>query len=104
MVMNRIENFPKPVVAAIHGVALGGGLEVGPRLSRPCRERQQEDQARSSRVAARSACPAPAAPSACRGLIGVQAALDMMLTGKQVDGQEGARSSGSSTTSSRLRF
>ncbi|MGB5696972.1 MAG: enoyl-CoA hydratase-related protein, partial [Polyangiales bacterium] len=26
--MNRIEGFPKPVVAAIHGVALGGGLEV----------------------------------------------------------------------------
>ena len=27
-VMNRVENFSKPVVAAIHGVALGGGLET----------------------------------------------------------------------------
>ena len=28
-VINRIENSSKPVVAAIHGVAAGGGLEVG---------------------------------------------------------------------------
>ena len=27
-VMSRIASFPKPVVAAIHGVALGGGLET----------------------------------------------------------------------------
>src|SRR6056300_1037220 len=27
-VVDKIENFPKPVVAAISGVALGGGLEV----------------------------------------------------------------------------
>src|SRR4030095_7240147 len=28
LVVDTIENCPKPVVAAIHGTALGGGLEV----------------------------------------------------------------------------
>ncbi|NIS44588.1 MAG: fatty acid oxidation complex subunit alpha FadJ, partial [candidate division Zixibacteria bacterium] len=27
-VLNRMADFPRPIVAAIHGSALGGGLEV----------------------------------------------------------------------------
>ena len=34
--IQRMEDSPKPVVAAIHGSCLGGGSEVGPSTPRPC--------------------------------------------------------------------
>ena len=58
-----IEECPKPVVAAIHSVCMGGGLE----LALGCHWRIAAKGAkiafpRSSSVC----CPAPAAPNACR--------------------------------------
>jgi 3-hydroxyacyl-CoA dehydrogenase len=84
-VCNRIEACGKPVVAAIHGPALGGGLEVALaahyRLALP---------------AARLGLPEvqlgllPGAGGTQRTprLAGVKAALDMMLSGRHVGAEE----------------
>jgi 3-hydroxyacyl-CoA dehydrogenase len=84
-VCNRIEACGKPVVAAIHGPALGGGLEVALaahyRLALP---------------AARLGLPEvqlgllPGAGGTQRTprLVGAQAALDMMLSGRHVGAAE----------------
>ncbi len=81
--MARLESFGKPVVAAIHGDCLGGGLE----LALAC----------TARIASASDKTKLALPEVMLGLlpgaggtvrlprlIGLQAALDMMLTGKTI--------------------
>lgn len=82
-ILNRIENSSKPVVAAIHGSALGAGLEI-------C-------LACHARVASNSKSTKLAQPEIQLGifpggggtqrlprLIDLQIALDMMLTGKNI--------------------
>ncbi|MBW2507626.1 MAG: enoyl-CoA hydratase/isomerase family protein, partial [Deltaproteobacteria bacterium] len=82
-VMNRIEAFPKPVVAAIHGVALGGGLET----ALACHARVASDSNKTKLglpEAQLGLLPGAGGTQRLPRLIGVQPALDMMLTGKQV--------------------
>ncbi len=82
-ILNRIENSSKPVIAAIHGSALGAGLEI-------C-------LACHARVASNSKSTKFALPEVQLGifpggggtqrlprLIDLQIALDMMLTGKNI--------------------
>ena len=81
--MNRIEGFPKPVVAAVHGVALGGGCEV----ALACHARVASDSSKTK--FGQPECQLGLLPGAggtqrLPRLIGVQPALDLMLTGKQV--------------------
>ena len=86
-VMNRIENCPKPVVAAIHGVALGGGLEV----ALACHARVATDSKKTKLglpEAQLGLLPGGGGTQRLPRQIGVQAALDMMLTGKQVDAKK----------------
>jgi 3-hydroxyacyl-CoA dehydrogenase len=82
-VINLIERCPKPVVAAIHGTALGGGLETA--------------LACHYRVAVRSAklglpevalglLPGAGGTQRLPRIVGVTAALDMMVFGKPVSG------------------
>lgn len=81
--MNRIEKFSKPVVAAIHGVALGGGLEV----ALACHARVATDSPKTKLGLPESQLgllPGAGGTQRLPRLIGVQPALDMMLTGKQV--------------------
>src|SRR5258705_10390660 len=84
-VCQRIEACAKPVIAAIHGAGLGGGLEVA--LAAPYR------------VALRSARPGlpevqlgllPGAGGTQRAprLIGIEAALDLILSGRHVGADE----------------
>ena len=81
----RIAGFPKPVVAAMHGVALGGGFELGLAA-----------QARVGMVGLRLGLPEvnlgllPGAGGTQRlpRLIGAEAALQMMLGGKPITADE----------------
>ena len=86
-VMNRIERFSKPVVAAIHGVALGGGLET----ALACHARVASDSKKTKLglpEAQLGLLPGAGGTQRLPRLIGVQPALDMMLTGKQVDAKK----------------
>ena len=83
VVMNRIENFPKPVVAAIHGVALGGGLET----ALACHARVASDSKKTQLglpEAQLGLLPGGGGTQRLPRQVGVQPALDMMLTGKQI--------------------
>ena len=85
--MARIESFGKPVVAAIHGVALGGGLEV----ALACHARVASDSKKTKLGLPESQLgliPGAGGTQRLPRLIGVQPALDMMLTGKQVDAKK----------------
>jgi 3-hydroxyacyl-CoA dehydrogenase/enoyl-CoA hydratase/3-hydroxybutyryl-CoA epimerase len=85
--MNRIEDFGKPVVAAIHGVALGGGLEV----ALACHARVVSDSKKTKLGLPESQLglmPGAGGTQRLPRLIGVQPALDMMLTGKQLDAKK----------------
>ncbi|HJK96562.1 MAG TPA: fatty acid oxidation complex subunit alpha FadJ [Polyangiaceae bacterium LLY-WYZ-14_1] len=82
--MSRIADFPKPVVAAIHGAALGGGLE----LALACHERVASDSPKTKLGVPEvqlGLLPGAGGTQRLPRLIGVQPALDLMLTGKQVD-------------------
>jgi len=82
--MARIESFGKPVVAAIDGVALGGGLEV----ALACHARVASDSKKTKLGLPESQLgllPGAGGTQRLPRLIGVQPALDMMLTGKQLD-------------------
>ena len=82
--LNRLERLDIPVVAAIDGAALGGGLET----ALACTYRIATDSPRT-----RLGLPEvnlgiiPGAGGTARlpRLIGLRAALDLMLTGKQLD-------------------
>ncbi|WP_028226337.1 3-hydroxyacyl-CoA dehydrogenase NAD-binding domain-containing protein [Paraburkholderia ferrariae] len=84
-VCNRIEACPKPVIVAIHGAALGGGLEValaahyrlavaGARLGLP--------------EVTLGLLPGAGGTQRAARLMGAEAALSLMLSGRHVDVQE----------------
>src|SRR4029453_16004885 len=84
-VCERIENSIKPVVAAIHGAALGGGLEIA--LSAHYRL-----AARGARLGLPEVnlglLPGAGGTQRAPRLIGVPAALDLILSGRHVDAEE----------------
>lgn len=82
-ILNRVEQSPKPVVAAMHGAAMGGGLEV----ALACHYRLASDD--KSTVFALpevqlGLLPGGGGTQRLPALIGIRAALDMMLTGKKI--------------------
>jgi 3-hydroxyacyl-CoA dehydrogenase len=84
-VQDMMENSPKPVVAAIHGTALGGGLEVALcahyRVAVP-----------SARVGlpevALGLLPGAGGTQRLPRIVGVEAALDMVTSGRHVPAKQ----------------
>jgi 3-hydroxyacyl-CoA dehydrogenase / enoyl-CoA hydratase / 3-hydroxybutyryl-CoA epimerase len=79
--MDRVEQFPKPIVAAIHGACLGGGCE----LALACHWRVATDSAKTQiGLPEVQLGLLPGAGGCVRlpRLIGARAALDIILAGK----------------------
>lgn len=90
--LNRLERLPIPVVAAIDGVALGGGLEV----ALACTFRIATDDRRTKvglPEVQLGILPGAGGTQRLPRLVGLRTALDLMLTGKQLDARR-AKSAG----------
>ncbi len=80
---DRLDNFEKPVVAAIHGACLGGGLE----WALACDYRIATDSPKTSIGLPETQLgliPGAGGTQRLPALIGAQAALDLILTGKSL--------------------
>ena len=82
---NRIESFPVPVVAAINGIAAGGGLE----LALACHLRIASTQASFSLPETKlGLIPGYGGTQRLTRELGVGPAVEMMLTGKSLTSEE----------------
>ncbi len=85
-IIDRIEAMPKPVVAAIHGTATGGALE----LALACAHRiAAEDAEMGLPEVTLGFVPGAGGTQRLPRLVGVPRALDLILTGRRVTGAEG---------------
>jgi len=85
---NRIENLNKPVIAAINGFALGGGLE----LALVCDLRVMSEKAKLGFPEVKiSAIPCYGGTQRLTRLIGAGRAKEIIFTGRNVDAQEALR-------------
>ena len=85
-VIDRIEAFERPVVAAIHGTALGGGLE----LALGCHYRIAVPSARVGfPEVLLGLIPGAGGTQRLPRLVGAEHALDMMISGKPVNARDG---------------
>lgn len=81
--LDRLASFKKPIVAAIHGAALGGGLEV----ALACHYRIASESPKTVLGLPEvklGLLPAAGGTQRLPRLVGIQRALDIMLTGKNV--------------------
>ncbi|HWN17827.1 MAG TPA: fatty acid oxidation complex subunit alpha FadJ [Gemmatimonadales bacterium] len=88
--VSRLETFQKPIVAAIHGACLGGGLEV----ALACHYRIATDHPKTVLGLPEVQLGLIPGAGGCQRLprlIGARAALDMILTGKTERAQKALR-------------
>ncbi len=88
--LDKMEKSGKPVVAAINGAALGGGLEI----ALACHYRICTDQPKTVLGLPEvmlGLLPGGGGTQRLPALVGVQNALDMMLTGKNIRAQKAKR-------------
>ena len=88
VVLNAIENCPKPVVAAIHGTALGGGLET----ALTCHYRVGDPKAKFGLPEVLpGSLPGAGGTQRLPRLVGFGIALELLITGRRIDAQEAYR-------------
>ena len=86
MVVDTIENCAKPVVAAIHGTALGGGLEV----ALACHYRVADPSAKLGTPEVKlGLLPGAGGTQRLPRVAGVRKALEMCATGNSIGAKEG---------------
>jgi len=82
-ILNRMAEFPKPIIAAINGAALGGGLEI----ALACTARIATDNPKTALALPEvklGLLPGGGGTQRLPRLIGIQRALNMMLTGRNI--------------------
>jgi 3-hydroxyacyl-CoA dehydrogenase/enoyl-CoA hydratase/3-hydroxybutyryl-CoA epimerase len=88
--MSALVRFRAPVVAAIHGACLGGGLELA--LACTLRVATSDEKTKLGLPEVQlGVLPALGGTQRLPRLVGVQSALDLLLTGKQIDAKRALR-------------
>ncbi|MDX2052288.1 MAG: fatty acid oxidation complex subunit alpha FadJ [Polyangiaceae bacterium] len=88
--LGKLADFSRPVVAAIHGACLGGGLEVALACHGRVGSSHEKTKLGLPEVQL-GVLPGLGGTQRLPRLVGIQASLDMMLTGKQIDSRRAKR-------------